>query len=152
MKKIKPNNYDLFFCVPIQVPVSKKKDFILNLNKYRNSHWNELGKAKSYFHDYIKNANIEHETFQNPVRFHYIYYPKSKHIFDRMNVASIIDKFLCDALIDVGILKDDTYDLVLFPTFEFGGVDKEYPRCEVYIEEIKHKEPKLPIDRLIPFF
>ena len=137
MIKIKPENYDLFFCVPIVVPVSKKKNFILNLNKYRNSHYMELSKAKAFFHDYIKNCNIEHDAFENPVRFHYVYYPKTKRMFDRMNVASIIDKFLCDALIDIKIIKDDTYDLVLFPTFEFGGVDKEYPRCEVYIEEAK---------------
>jgi len=137
MKHHTPNNYDLFFCVPLEVKVSKNKTFILNQNKYRNAHFRVLSRAKEEFNAFVKKLNIEHDTFENPIRVHYVYYPKSKRIYDRMNVACVIDKFLMDALQLEKIIKDDNYNTVLFPTFVHGEVDREYPRCEVYIEEIK---------------
>jgi len=39
-------------------------------------------------------------------------------------------------LVNVGILRDDNYKLVLTPTFTPCAPDKFNPRCDVYIEEI----------------
>ena len=136
MKKIKPEKYDMFFCVPLEIPISKKKNFILNQNNYRNAHFRVLSKAKENYKNHIFSLRLEKKQYQNSIRCHYIYYSKSNRTYDSMNLASIIDKFLMDALIEYGLLKDDNYKLVLFPTFIHGGIDNNYPRCEVYIEEI----------------
>lgn len=135
----------LRFSVPLRVSVSKKKDFILNLNNYRNAHHRVLSNAKNNFEDIIQGLRLKNElrgTYENPVRITYIYYPASNRKYDSMNVASIIDKFLMDSLVKCGVLRDDTYKDVLWPIFIHGGVDRENPRCDVEIDEIiNHKQP-----------
>jgi len=136
----KPENFDLVFAVPLSVKIGGKgKKLILNQNKFRNTHFRTMNDAKKNFHDIIANMNLaDHRMpFQNPVRLHYYYYPKSKGSYDRMNVASAIDKFLCDALIECGVLRDDNYKMVLWPQFYHCRVDRENPRCEVFIVEEK---------------
>lgn len=139
--KVSKDDYDLCFSVPISVRVGEKnKMFVLNQNIYRNSHFRILSDAKSNFNDIIKKMNlryIKEEPFEKAVQFHYYYYPKSKRSYDRMNILAIIDKFTCDALIEVGVLRDDNYKLVLTPLFTPCPPDKNDPRCEVYIKEIR---------------
>lgn len=53
-----------------------------------------------------------------------------------MNVISVVDKFLMDALQKKGVIKDDHYKIVEWPSFEFGGVDRENPRIDVFIEHV----------------
>ena len=143
--KIK-NDFDLFLVSPLLIKAGKKKDFILNLNKYRSAHFRTLSDAKKNYNDYIAKLNLntgdEGFPFKKPVRFHYFYYPKSNRSYDRMNVLSIVDKFLCDALIKEKILIDDNYKLVLTPAFYHAKVDRINPRMEVYIKEEKWKKIK----------
>lgn len=131
---------NLFFAVPLEIWVSKKKKFILNQNNYRNAHWNVLHKAKTAYNQMIAGFNLMDGTegfpFKNPVRFTYKYYPKTKASYDRMNVLSVHDKFACDALVEIGVLEDDDYRRVLTPFFLHAGVDKENPRMEILVEQI----------------
>lgn len=131
-------DYDLFFAVPLFV-MAKKKKFILNLNNYRNAHWNLLADAKVAYNELIDNMNLNDgfEPFNNPVKFTYYYYPASARSYDRMNVLSVHDKFACDALIKQKILTDDDYRRVLTPDFLHAGIDKINPRVEVAVKEIK---------------
>lgn len=133
-------DYDLFFVVPLFIKV-KKKNFILNLNNYRNTHWNLLNDAKQSYNQMIDDMNLNDGTegfpFKNPVKFSYYYYPKNKQSYDRMNILSIHDKFSCDALVDQKILIDDDYRKVLTPDFFHAGVDKKNPRMEIFVKEIK---------------
>lgn len=134
----KIEDFELLFAVPLSIGIGKRnKQFILNQNNYRNAHFRTLSDAKKNWNDMIASMNLadgDCYPFDFPVRFHYFYYPKSKRSYDRMNILSIIDKFTCDALIECGILKDDNYKLVLTPTFKHCRVDRENPRCEIYIE------------------
>jgi len=129
----------LFFAVPLEIKLSSKKKFIMNLNNYRNAHWNELAKAKKLFNEMIEGFNLNDGTdgfpFENPVRFQYKYYPKTGRSYDRMNVLSVVDKFSCDALIKAGILIDDDYRRVLTPEFLHCKIDKENPRIEITVKE-----------------
>lgn len=125
------------FSVPVRVKKSKNKWFILNLNNYRNAHYKVLNNAKRDYADEVPidliRAQMKGEIVY-PIRCHYTYYPDSARIYDRMNVCSVVDKFLMDVLVEKGILKDDNYKLVLMPTFEHGSVSKQ-PRIEVRIEQ-----------------
>lgn len=131
----------LFFAVPLEIELSKKKKFILNFNNYRNAHWNALHKAKKKYNKMIEGFNLIDEDdgfpFENPVKFTYKYYPKTKRSYDRMNILSVHDKFACDALVEIGVLVDDDYRRVLTPDFLHCGVDKDNPRMEIIVKEIK---------------
>lgn len=130
----------LFLAVPLEIEVSRNKKFIMNMNKYRNAHWDLMSKAKANFNKMIEDFNLNDGTdgfpFQNPVKFTYKYYPKTGKSYDRMNVLSVVDKFTCDSLIKVGILIDDDYRRVLTPDFIHMRVDKQNPRMEIMINEV----------------
>lgn len=132
---------ELSFSIPTEVHITEKKKFILNQNHYRNTHFRDLAKAKALFTKFVCDldliAEIGGAPFSKPVRFHYEYWAPRKHTYDRMNVLSIADKFLCDALIVAGILEDDDYKKVLTPTFENMGVDRGNSRLEVTIREVE---------------
>ena len=141
MDSIKVSDFDLLFAVPIDIPVGKKgKKFILNMNKYRVAHWHILQEAKVNFNEMVAGLNLNDGEacfpFRNPVRFTYFYYPPTKRSYDRMNVLSVVDKFVCDALIKEKILVDDDYERVLTPKFLHCGVDAENPRVLVGVKEI----------------
>ena len=67
------------------------------------------------------------------VKLTYTVYPKTKKLLDISNVASIVDKFFSDSLVELGIIEDDNYLFVTEITYCFGSVDNVNPRCEVTI-------------------
>lgn len=123
------------FSVPLRVKISKNKYFILNLNNYRNAHYRVLTSAKRTFTDYILDLDVPFTPFTK-CRLHYKYYPASNRSYDSMNVVSIVDKFVCDALIKKGVIRDDNYKIVEFPTFTPMPVDRDNPRMEIEIERL----------------
>jgi hypothetical protein len=126
------------FSVPVRLRKTKNKYFNLNFNEYRNAHYRVLANVKRDFAALVPTDRIRQQLLvlpiSRPVRLHYTYYPASSQKYDRMNVLAVVDKFLNDALVDTGILKDDNYEWVLTPTFEHGEVDPNNPRCDVWIE------------------
>lgn len=123
------------FSVPLKVKVSKNKHFILNMNQYRNAHHRVLSSAKRAFTDYILGLDIKFTPFDK-CRLHYEYYPASNRSYDSMNVVSVVDKFVCDALIKKGVIRDDNYKIVEFPRFYPREVDRENPRIDIFIERL----------------
>ena len=67
----------------------------------------------------------------------YVLFPKSRRKTDLGNVLSVHQKFCEDALVEHGCLVDDDYKHILETRFRFGFVDKENPRVEIIIKEIK---------------
>ncbi len=53
---------------------------------------------------------------------------------DRDNIASIAHKFVQDALVVAGVIKDDAWDYVL-NSYDIWHIDRKHPRIEVTIEE-----------------
>lgn len=127
---------NLQFAVPLKVQVSKKKHFVLNLNQYRNAHHRVLSTAKNNFTDIIMALDLPKVSF-DVVTIHYQIYPTSKRKYDGMNVVSVIDKFVCDALVKRGVLPDDNINHVIGTSWEAKQVDKDNPRVEVLITEKK---------------
>lgn len=118
--------------LPISIPITKNKRFSLNLNQYRNTHFQVLNKAKRLFTEQIK-SQVKALPFLKEVSLEYVLYPKSKRLIDISNVCSIVDKFFCDALTEYKKIEDDNHLFVKEILYSFGSVDTVNPRCEVHI-------------------
>lgn len=113
---------------------TKKGKFILNLNNYRNTHFQKLNKAKVYYEELI--IKMLPVVKYKEVEIEYTYFAKTKRRMDVSNPCSIIDKFTCDALTKAGLWKDDDINTIKKVSYIWGGVDKDNPRCELTIKEI----------------
>jgi len=119
------------FSVPLEVWISANKKFILNLNNYRNTHYQTLNKAKQ---EYAKLISPLIPIFKaDKVRVEYVLYTKTKRKIDISNPCCIADKFVCDVLVDKGCIPDDDYRHVVEVKYAYGGIDPKDPRVEVTI-------------------
>ena len=123
------------FSVPLKVKQSKNKFFTLNLNNYRNAHHRVLNTVKRNFTDIILSMELPRVKYER-VRVWYRIYPPTKRKYDLMNVVSVVDKFLMDAITKRGIIPDDNIDHVVMPKAEAMQVDRENPRVDVFIENL----------------
>lgn len=134
----------MLIILPLSVilPRKTKEDrvFPLNLNIYRNAHHMVLNQAKTAYKNAVDEAvdssfNIGASGVDDPpYHFTYTVYPGNNRAFDLANVLPIVQKFTDDALIELGIIKDDNFKIVRAIDYRFGGVDKERPRVELEIK------------------
>lgn len=125
--------------VPLSVPVSKRKFFSLNLNIYRNAHYQVLNKAKTAFTDSVI-TRLKKIPVQEKITLTYTIFLPNKRKADISNIGSIVDKFFSDALVDAGVIPDDNYTYLTHVQFFFGGIDRIDPRVEVTITPINFEE------------
>jgi hypothetical protein len=135
--------------LPLHAVLPRKKQariFILNLNVYRNTHYIVLNQAKALYKGMVQcalnewlNADTDnHYTVPNePYRFTYTVYPGNNRAFDISNICSIVDKFTCDALQELGIIQNDNHKIIPEVSYKIGKVDKDNPRVELEIEEYR---------------
>ena len=121
---------------PLRVPQSQVKDFILNLNNYRNTHYRSLNTTKINYKRLMEDQ-IKDLPNYDVITVHYTVYPKSKRKFDIGNVVSVHKMYFEDALVEFGKIEDDEYTHIIFNSESFGEVDKENPRVEIKIHEVK---------------
>lgn len=119
---------------PLEIYYTKNKKFILNLNQYRNTHFFALSASKRAYKDFLWH-DLPKKTFHAPVTLKIDLYPKRK--CDLSNVCSVIDKFVCDVLVEKGILKDDSIYEIGKVTYEFKEIDKINPRAEIMLDNVK---------------
>jgi hypothetical protein len=105
---------DKDFIIPARVQVGKKV-FALNLNGYRNAHFQTLNNAKKIFKnqlyaDYPELFKIRAQS----VIVQYKITPHNNRLFDTQNIVSIVDKFFLDALVEAGTIPDDNYKIVTY--------------------------------------
>ena len=130
------SSQELSVPIRLEVGVRKKKTHYLNLNNYRNWQFQLNNQLKKTFKITVANDIRNLEPVGGPVKITYsIFYP-TKRAFDVDNIGTVISKFTMDALVEFGIIEDDNYHFVPEIVFEFGGIDKENPRCDVLIEEL----------------
>lgn len=120
--------------LPLRVPISKKKFFSLNLNLYRNAHYQTLDRAKKNFHE-IARELIRGIPHLEACSLEYVLYPATRQLCDVSNVCSIADKFFSDVLVSQGVILDDNYQVISSVDFRFGAVDKLNPRIDVTIRQ-----------------
>lgn len=125
------------FSVPIRLEagVRKKKTFYLNLNAYKQWHFQESNQLKKLFKIKTLATIRELKPVDKAEITYKVYYPTARE-FDLDNIGSVISKFTNDVLTEVGIIEDDNYKILTKITFVFGGIDKENPRCEVTLKEV----------------
>lgn len=128
--------------LPLRVPVSKKKFFTLNLNQYRNTHYQTLNRAKTLFQD-IALEQIRKLPMLGRCSLEYVLYPRNRQLCDVSNVCSVVDKFFADALVSSHRLDDDNYKVVPFVAYRFGAIDRENPRVDVIIRPLGPDNPVL---------
>jgi hypothetical protein len=121
--------------LPTAVAVSKKKNFTLNLNVYRNTHFRELDKAKKEFERVVKPL-LKHVPKLEQCSLEYTYYHGKGTVPDTNNVCSVADKFFCDTLVKAGVLPDDGPRYLTVTTFRHGGRGCQQPRIEVTIRSL----------------
>lgn len=121
------------------VGLSKNKNWILNLNNYRNAHYQTLNKAKVNFKKTYLTEISKLPKFTKLQAIEYTLYRDSHRHCDVANVCSIVDKFFCDALVEAGKLPDDNYDFLKTVSYQWGGVaDKAYVKIKL-IGELEMK-------------
>ena len=123
---------------PLAVMLPRKrtddKRYALNLNIYRNTHFQILNQAKIIYKEEISNQ-LNLIPVCDKVGAKYILYPKTKRLTDIHNVCCIHEKFFMDALVESHKIPDDNYLHYVETGYSFGAVDKHNPRVEIEIYE-----------------
>jgi hypothetical protein len=130
--------------LPLYIPVSKKMNFAVNLNQYRNAHFHVLNKAKVVFGQMIHNQIKNLPEFER-IEIEYILFPGSARIMDINNICCIADKFFCDTLVEEGKLPDDNFNHLVKTTMSYGKIDSKNPRVEAHITGTRKKEQPMQI-------
>lgn len=119
------------------IPRKTKKDrrIALNMNVYRNLHHSVNGQAKKLYLELIR-EQLEGLHIQTPVEITYKVFKPTKRILDKMNVVSVVSKFLLDAITELGCWEDDNDNFVKTETILPTEIDRSNPRVEVLIKEI----------------
>jgi len=113
----------------------KDKRIALNMNTYRNLHHRISNDAKKAYSEALR-EQLEGLSIQTPVEVTYKVYKASKRRLDKMNVISVVSKFLLDSITDYGCWEDDNDDYVKTETILPTELDRENPRVEIIIKEI----------------
>ena len=119
---------------PLKILRPKAKDFVLNLNIYRNMHYKSLNAMKVKYKNLMK-EQIELLPVMSKISLTFTLYPSNRRLCDLGNVTSVHEKFFCDALVEFGRLPDDNYTYLDETHSLFGKVDKCNPRVEILIKE-----------------
>lgn len=128
-----------FFEFPlfVDIPKKTKKDerYWLNLNKYRNTQHFKLNAVKSLFHEYAAPQMKPLEPFSRPVMIHYDIHFHSNGRADTGNYSSVVSKFFEDALVEHGLIEDDTKDDILFTSYAPCGVVPKTGKVRIMVSE-----------------
>ena len=96
--------------LPIYYTFTKKtkKDnkVLVGMNWYRNAHFRNSNQVKQHYHSLIYSKVTQSQKLKDKYMVSYMLYPSNSKC-DLMNVVSVIDKFLNDALQDCGVVLND---------------------------------------------
>ena len=123
----------LFVMLPRKTKESKRVS--LNMNTYRNLHHRTSNDAKKAYTELVREQLIDLDI-QTPVEITYKVYKASNRRLDKMNVISVVSKFLLDAITEYGCWEDDNDIYVKTETILPTELDRVNPRVEVIIKEI----------------
>lgn len=112
----------------------KGKKYYLNLNQYRNWHYQVNNAIKQKYCERMKDQ-LEGLKLKTPISLKFTLWRKDKRVGDRANVLSVIEKFFCDALVEYGCLADDNDEFISGQVYETGGIDRDNPRVTIEITE-----------------
>ncbi len=113
------------FQVPmsIDVGVRKKKTIYLNMNNIHTMHHQQYNGIKKKMKALVAEMGLD--FYFEGWRVHYGIYLPDRLKRDVANVGSIVDKFVCDAIVELGFAPDDNYNYLQHVTFEYMGYDED---------------------------
>jgi len=106
------------------------KTFLVGLNWYRNAHHMLSNKVKAHYHELVLEQVLGRRF--GKVKLHYKVYA-GRNGTDGHNIRAVMEKFICDGLVECGALEDDSIEFLKGDTSEYF-IDKLNPRIEVEIE------------------
>jgi len=119
----------------IEMGIKKKRRYYINLNQYRNWHYQVSNNLKKKYKEIIT-PSLEGLVFRK-IKLELILYKASRRRIDRSNVLSIHEKFFCDAFVEANCLEDDCDDYLESSHYYTAGIDKNNPRVEIRIHRIQ---------------
>ena len=84
----------------------KDRRVALNLNIYRNLDYRMNNAVKIQYKKEI-NVQLKGKELETPVEVTYQVFKKTLRRMDKMNVISIVSKYLLDAMTEAGVIEDD---------------------------------------------
>jgi len=126
--------------IPLYWNKNKSKKILLNMNIYRNLHYQTSNKIKKAVHKWVASNDSFLPVLKPPLQFEYTIYRKTKRKTDLGNIGSVLDKFIADGLVHIGFIEDDNTDIIKKICFIDGGVDKHNPRADLIITEYRNKQ------------
>ena len=119
--------------MPLSFYIGKKK-YGINLNYFRNWHYQVSKKIKGKYADHAL-PQLQGIKFTDKVSITFILWKRDNRRIERANPLSIHEKFFCDAMVKAGCLPDDNDDYIQSSHYYTGGVDKLNPRVDVIISQ-----------------
>ena len=108
---------------------------MLNMNDYRNAHYQVLNKAKVEYKR-IMREDILQLPNMSKVSISYEITLGDNRRHDGMNICSVTSKFFLDALVEYGILQDDNMKFVLHEEWNGNGIEKNNGKVLIYIKPL----------------
>jgi Holliday junction resolvase RusA-like endonuclease len=107
----------------------------MNLTKYRNCHHYSLNNHKKEWSEIVKTAvMVQGIQPMNRIIMTYEFFFKDRRRHDPDNYACCA-KFINDALVECGILKDDTFEYIVELRMRQGGIQKD-AGIFIHMEEV----------------
>lgn len=127
----------MVFISPLYLKLPRKrsagKRISLNLNTYRNLHFQINNQAKHHYRSLMRNQIEGITSIIWPIKLRCRYFLKRE--CDIGNIHSVVEKYFLDALVELKRLPDDGPRYVVGANYEFAGYDTKNPRCEIEILE-----------------
>lgn len=114
---------------------TKPKRVYLNMNAYGNTNTFTNNEVKKAYLEAIR-EQIEGKVIHTPIEVKYKVYKQSKRRLDKLNVVSVVSKYLMDALVNLGCIEDDNDDFVKTEVILPSEYDKNNGRVEIVIVSI----------------
>lgn len=136
MGKLQELTVECPFVIYLPRKTKEDKRYPLNLNHFRNAHFQENNKAKVLFSEIVK-EQLQGKVLEVPVNVSYKVYKPTARRLDKMNVASVVSKFLLDSMSEYGVIPDDNDDYVKDEHLYDSVKDKENPRVVVMFKTVE---------------
>ena len=122
----------------IEIWVKKKRRYSINLNTYRNLHFQVNNNLKKIYKEMVKRkitafGNIKIPKISAPISLTLTYFNGTKRKSDLENNCIIHVKYLLDALVELWVIPTDDYDTVKKIVFIYWGYEKNNARVCIQI-------------------
>ena len=123
------------FSLTLPRKTKKDKKISINLNTYRNLHFQINNQCKRLYKELMR-EQLEGRIIDTPVEIIYQVFKPTRRSLDKMNVVSIASKYFLDAVTEYGCWEDDNDDNVKTEIILPTEIDRDNPKIEKTIKLI----------------